>query len=273
VSGTKESSEEIFARKVVAHFTGAISEHADGKGAPPGSPDALLTYPDGRVAPLETTIASRGTERHLADLLKRHGAFTDAPGQWGWSVQVASPEEFDRVVGIADHIMLLMESYGAGQLWDIDARRIARDVDAVWARDEAESIFSPHPNLKRKSDDHPLVYWSEQSSTAVWRDDGEALTEGIRLELLTPNSVRHLEKLLRYQADERHLFLLVGSSGATPAAHIALVGPENVPTEDPDLPEGVTDLWLHSGFGQTMVHWRRGTGWELLTVPGGTITG
>jgi hypothetical protein len=264
VAGGQESPEEKFARHLVADLIGARSEHGDGPGAPSGMVDAWLTYPDGRRAALETTWASDGSEFQLRTLLRQHGEIQPAPGMWTWSVQVAGPAEFPRVARIAERVILIMESYKALDLWSVPHLRVDADADLRWARDESESIFSPH---SEPPTDSPRILWTPRIVVAFLGTDADALAEGIALELKSDNTGRHITKLLGHDAVERHLFILASQTGLSEAANFALVNASSVPSAEPDLPAGISDLWIHSGFGLRLIHWRRGRGWALVGIP------
>jgi hypothetical protein len=60
----------------------------------------------------------------------------------------------------------------------------------------------------------------------------------------TTNIQRHLAKLRRTKAHERHLFLIVGVYDSPFSLFGALASGERLPTGAPALPEGLTHLWL-----------------------------
>jgi hypothetical protein len=75
-------------------------------------------------------------------------------------------------------------------------------------------------------------------------------------------------KLLRLNADERHVFLMTGSATSFEAeAALQRLG-RTLPTRDPRLPMGISHLWTVARFGSThAVVWVRGEGWASSPLP------
>lgn len=85
--------------------------------------------------------------------------------------------------------------------------------------------------------------------------------------LLVPHVARRASKVAgAARADERHLFVGIGSGWLPPADFAALgrplaVLPETGPEVDDDR---LTDLWLTTSWqGAPLVHWSRGAGWSV----------
>jgi hypothetical protein len=66
-----------------------------------------------------------------------------------------------------------------------------------------------------------------------------------------------VEKLLRAQARERHLFMWVSPMTRLDVARAMDAG---IPTRPPNLPAGITDLWV-ADRGGPVLHWSTGSGW------------
>jgi hypothetical protein len=60
---------------------------------------------------------------------------------------------------------------------------------------------------------------------------------------------RHLAKLMRAEADERHLFLVVGMHDLVFSLFDALGFGDRLPAGAPALPDGLTHLWLAPVYG------------------------
>ena len=253
--------DEQFAFGVVAQITGASVIHADTRGAPPGTVDAWIDYPDGTRGALEVTTLGEPEEFQLHSLVRRHKSDFPNPGKLLWTLRVAHPRELPRLKSLYGRAILLMEMHGVQHIEQLASREVGADADLEWLQQEAESTLHGYSSIPKGR--HESVILSSGSLGAIWSSDGDEIASALS-GALTGQLVRdHIDKLLRHQAAERHLFLIVGLTGLTPAAVIALMGPELVPSEDPELPSGITHLWLTAGFGQELLVWQRGSGWSI----------
>jgi hypothetical protein len=80
---------------------------------------------------------------------------------------------------------------------------------------------------------------------------------------------RHLEKLERAEADERHLWLGVDMSGAPFAAYYPLMDETVVPETDPVVPAHLDAVWLFVHIWAPVLLWRRGEGWSRPSLAEG----
>jgi len=67
------------------------------------------------------------------------------------------------------------------------------------------------------------------------------------------NIVKHVQKLRRSDADERHLFLAVHSQALPYPVADALMFGETTPADRPLLPDGITHIWLASQYGARLL--------------------
>jgi hypothetical protein len=70
------------------------------------------------------------------------------------------------------------------------------------------------------------------------------------------------------RVDERHLFVGIGEGALPDALYLPLTAPlEAVPTEDPDVPEPLSHLWLTTSWrGAPLLGWDRDAGWRAHRV-------
>lgn len=74
--------------------------------------DALLHFPDGRVAALEVTSAAEEGSRQLYSLLDGKYATLPNPGEWMWSATVSHPRDLPELEARCGRIILLCEAAG-----------------------------------------------------------------------------------------------------------------------------------------------------------------
>jgi hypothetical protein len=249
--------DEAYAAAVVEHVLGARVKRRDLPGAPRGTVDAEVFYPDNRTAVLEITSVEESATWHLRAKLDRMKP-TPAPGQLMWIIRPSSVAELDRLLTIYERIIAVCEQHGALNPEVLPFGVIAADADLRWlAWEDARGSMSGHP-----SSGDPKVFWEWPIVSAVWGNDADEIAAGVSAALQVEPSLGHVAKLLRNPNPERHLFLVVGSTGLSNAAAFSLIEPDDVPTTDPDVPDGLDNLWLGPGWGSTVTVWSRGRGWR-----------
>jgi hypothetical protein len=253
--------DEAYAAAVVEYVLQARVERRDLPVAERGTVDAEVIYPDGRTAALEVTSVEASSTWHLRARLDRMRP-TTAPGQLMWVIRPNSIVELDRLVKIHRRVIAVCEQHGAQDPESLPYDVIAADPDLTWlAWEDAQGGMSGH-----EVPGNPRIFWEQPIEVAVFSSEGEAIAAGVAAELTVEPSVGHIAKLLRDSHEERHLFLIIGATGLGTAAAFSLIGAEEVPNADPDLPPGVDHLWLGPGWGETATVWTRGHGWRNVRV-------
>ena len=253
--------EEAYAAAVVEYVLKARVERRDFPVSPQGTVDAEVIYPDGRSAALEITSVENNRTWHLRARLDRMRP-TPAPGKFLWMIRPNTVEELDRLVTIHERVIDICEEWGVGDPEYLPGDVIAADADLTWLAWEG---FLGRMSGHDVSSD-PRVYWEYPIESAVWGNDADEIVSGLTAVLKIEPSVGHIAKLLRDPHDERHLFLVVGTTGLSNAAAFALIEPDEVPTVDPELPIGLDNLWLGPGWGETVTMWNRVRGWSNETA-------
>jgi hypothetical protein len=88
--------------------------------------------------------------------------------------------------------------------------------------------------------------------------------------LTVPSVRRRADKVERVVGvDERHLVVEVGEGGLPERLVAPLATPgTGLPVTDPDVPEGISHIWLTAGWGGSpLVCWHRGHGWSAHATP------
>ena len=66
---------------------------------------------------------------------------------------------------------------------------------------------------------------------------------------------RHVPKLLAHPADEHHLFVNIKHGGLPESQYMVLVREVHVlPPTVPSLPDGLSHLWLSTGYGPSLLY-------------------
>jgi len=251
--------DEAYAAAVVEYVLKARVERRDVRGAPRGTVDAKILYPDGRTAALEMTSVEGEDVWHLRAKLEEMEP-TAAPGRLRWIIRPNTVAELKRLVTIHERVIRICEQYGVGDPEQLPGDVIASDTDLTWLA--WENVLGRMSGHEVPAD--PKVFWEWPIESAVWGNDADEIASGVAATLEVEPSLGHIKKLLADPHEERHLFLVVGSTGLSNAAAFTLIeaDAEAIPTFEPDLPDGLDNLWLGPGWGSTVTRWTRGSGWR-----------
>jgi hypothetical protein len=225
----------------------ALGATATANDVPPrqGAVEAFLDYPDGRRGAFEVTqlATDGGASIQLQSLLSRDGFGWPLAGKWSWTIEIGHPRDLPRLRNVFDKIVLLCESVGV-----TDPRYLVLgEVDADVQRlvEESSVQMHGHPNVPATNDHRPRRATINQRST--WGGSDETfslLDEALSAAFEITHIQDHVAKLRRTQADERHLFLVVGVYDWHFSLFDAVSSGDRLPAEAPALPEGLTHLCL-----------------------------
>lgn len=227
-----------------------------------GAVDAMLTLPDGRQAALEVTALAGAGALQTDVLLGRDDFGWPSPGRWWWTVQVGSPRDLPRLRASYSRIALLCEAAGVTRPEQLWRRHEDVEPDIMWLVEESTSDMCGHPEV-------PAVDGDKVRDTMIvpaGRGGGvDHLLRGLKKALIeafaAPPMPRHLDKVARAEADERHLFVPVHRSALPFAVADGLWTGTRLPPEPPPLPAEVTHLWLAPALGRRVLLWSP-RGWE-----------
>lgn len=257
-SGLNESEQWAFA--VLSDLLDADVEAADISPAPAGTIDGRLRYGDGRVGAVEVTELVTTQSRHLDSLLRKRGRKLDPVGMWDWSVVIDDVHEIPMLVEHYREVITMMERLGVERVHDLPFDLVTESPSLRWATETSSVQFTPFGRTDGVSQGRIRL---SRGATAVWAADSDPIGESVREAVAShPLIARKFSKLLPVEADERHLFLVVGQGGLSDAAYLELAMPERPPWTDPHAPDRLTHLWVTSGFGHEVLCWERGVGWE-----------
>jgi hypothetical protein len=243
---TRDRPDELAAFAVIERVLGVRVELYDADGRQ-NAVDGLLHFPDGRTGVLE--ISSLGPQAEaaitgvLANRAKRRYAVDGLRSTWIVRVPRNFPPK--KLKGI-DSLLLeceehdvtsLEQLYGAAVPGQLSAA-VANAVDAGVAADVAKGRTGLPPEVRVMVD-----------GVGGAADGGERLLPSeLATHLQSPTMQSKLAKLGKHGHQDRHLFLWVRMSACTYAVIDNLYCGGPLPSTPPNLPNGLTQLWLASRF-------------------------
>ncbi len=222
----------------------------------------MLVLPGGRHAAFEVTAVAAAGALQTDALLRRDDFSWPSSGRWWWTVQVGSPRDLPRLRESYGHIALLCESHGATRPQQLWSRRADVDPDVAWLVDESTSEMWGHPEVPATDGDTVRDTMVVPAGRGGGVDHSLSGLKQALIEVFAePPMPRHLEKLARAEADERHLFVPLHRSGLPFSGADGLWTGTALPPEPPPLPAEVMHLWLAPQLGSRVL---MGTprGWE-----------
>jgi hypothetical protein len=98
--------------------------------------------------------------------------------------------------------------------------------------------------------------------------DANVIVDWIEAVLRDETYLDTTQKLLRELAEERHVFMLSGSRTNFDADTNLQRMAERLPARRPEVPEGITHVWVASRWGNGPVGmWSAPGGWERVDYP------
>ena len=159
------------------------------------------------------------------------------------TIKIGHPRDLLRLPDIFAKIILLCESIGVTRPRHLPLTAI--DDDVRWLVRESSVQMEGHPTVPATDGHRPRRAMVTRPNTWGGLDETfRQLDEALNTAFDTAVIQRHLAKLTRPQADERHLFLGVGRSDWPFRLFGALGLGDRLPAGAPALPNGLTHLWL-----------------------------
>jgi hypothetical protein len=149
-----------------------------------------------------------------------------------------------------------------------DGRTAAVEV-TTHSGDEVRRRESERPGGARAWPDPRRPWWTVTGHPVPTTTSLGGLPPAVTALLRVPTVARRAAKAAAAPgADERHLVIQIGRGGLPERLYTALTVPGTPPpTADPDVPDGLTHLWLTTGWGGSpLLCWERGGGWRVHEV-------
>lgn len=236
--------EEKFAALAVARAVGASALPHDIDGAQRAF-DIELTYPDGRVAALEVTSHAGDGIRRRDALLAKSGHKWPSHGDRIWTVRVPSGVNLKELQARYTTVIDSLIALGLDSTADLWAHQIPEGHDELlWAIENHVEFWSSETTAKTG----PTVFVLPAPGGGWVDEDLRGLGDALRDLLALPNTAAHVDKLrLAAGHAERHLFVVVHEDGLPEPVMLGMFGKvDHVASAAPELPEGLTHLWIAS---------------------------
>jgi len=242
VSGRDRAEAAAF--ETVPAILGARLEEYDHSGRQ-GAVDALLHYPDGRIAALEVTSVAAPGRRQLHALLNANRTLPN-PGTWTWSATIDDPRDLPELRERIERIIVASEARGIRQPERAYEMAFGGDPDFAWLIRSSVTLWgSPDLPKIRQSDgaERPL-YVTPGGSGGVMDENLSNFAKAIAEVVAETHVQKRIAKLARDARDEQHLFLVADDSALPFDVFYALVSRDTTPPGAPVLPGDVTHLWI-----------------------------
>lgn len=238
-----DPAENLAFHAVPFHLSGGVwCEPFDHSGRQ-GAVDAILHYPDGRLAALEVTSASEDGARQLYSLLADEYETLPNPGNWTWSATVDHPRDLPELAERAGRIILFCEEHGIRDP-NHAYEHIFTEPDLNWLAGSSAVLYGS-PNLPKMDGarERPLfVTPGSRGGTVDERLEGFA--EAVEVVVSADYVARRVAKLARSGHTEQHLFVLMDFNALPFEVAYALAQRNATPATSPELPGDVTHLWI-----------------------------
>lgn len=259
---SKNDRAEAAAFMYVPAIVGARLEEYDHSGRQ-GAVDALLHYPDGRIASLEVTSAAADRQRQLYFLLAQHETLPN-PGSWSWMATIDDPRDLPELLSRVESLILKCENLGITYPSHAYEQAFGGDPDFAWIVGSTVTLWGDPKLSKIRGEDgaeRPL-FLTQGGSGGTVDDSLNKFNQAVDELLAEPHVQKRIRKLTRDGAeahrDEQHLFLLADGSALPYGVFHALALRDVEPPGVPNLPGTVTHLWVAVPFSPWLILGRDG---------------
>jgi hypothetical protein len=238
---------------------GTVEDTSHGHG-----PDFTLAYADGR----------RGTGEvgwHEDPMIQE---------MWARTFQAPCHQQVDLAAGLGQWSVALVRGAHIGRLYAelpgfvdmLVAQGCLRlEVQGGWPRgdlaDAARHLGIEHIDQVTSAEPSVAIFFMPGSGGAI-TDDPDVITDWVEEVLDDPHYRDTTEKLLRIEADERHVFLMSGTLTSFDVDQNLQRVAARTPSRPPAVSPGITHVWVVSRFGEPNVGlWTNEQGWSCVAIP------
>jgi hypothetical protein len=232
-----------------------------------GFHDFDILFSEG-VVPLEVKTATDQNLRRLFAGFEKVGDELPAAGSWDWHVELHATSDINRLMKEREQFTLGLRAIEEQGIQHVPERGMFPDGSTpelfLETFPEVSSAWGwPHPKGS------PTIH-------LMWPSVGGAVGPGavnafVSVFLATLTESGALEKLTRIDASRRHVFIWLEPTYMVVWSSFC---DKVLPTERPELPEGLTDVWLAGVCGGNVQAWYlpQGKSWEQVHIDVGFST-
>lgn len=220
-----------------------------------GAVDWWLEKDGQRVGGVEVTIV--GDQRTLQTQRAAGDVYWDMPAaRWTWMLRYGPKADFREVRRHLEDLVVLCERHSV-----VDPKLLPWEVQqaseaARWYGQRSGCSLRAYPEASRRG----VVDVVPRGRGGAALPESGPLLDWVE-EQLRGDLSRKVRRFDEVPGPERHLFLSIHDSGMPFNHFYALFATDTTPTRDPDLPMGLTGLWLSPSLGTSVLWWHRDQGW------------
>jgi hypothetical protein len=133
--------------------------------------------------------------------------------------------------------------------------------------DEARRLGIDYISRANTEEPSGVLYFMPTSGGMV-PTDPNTITDWIDRVIADPLYADTTDKLLKREADERHVFMMSGSLTDFGEEERLRRAADALPTRSPIVPDGITHVWGVARYGAApVVLWVAGVGWTTVPAP------
>jgi hypothetical protein len=253
---TQLGGEELWAKACIERALPEVTVCQHDDGSKPSMYDLTIVYPDGSRGAVEVTTAADRKYVELAKALDEKARQWQVPGLTGtWWVRVLPSA---RANDLRQQLPGILRGLESDDIADIRGNRSSHD--ALVAKLGKLSIVAANHAMTPR--DGRVLVTAEQKPELMGGGSpatGDPLATWLGEWLSDPSRPDNVQKVTRSDANERHVFVLV-SGFTTNFAVTDILATANapLPTIPPDLPDGITHVWVMSMW----IDWGEGFCWS-----------
>lgn len=249
---------EQFAFQVLQQVTGHKVSHTD-DGSEPRQVDGTWRDEEGRVHAVEVTRRMTEHAGHLlSELNKRDMKVSTSSLDWIWDVRVEPRVSMPDLQEHLEGMLRACENAGV--------RSLERGSSKFQDHPLAEYILDGSLDAVMLDVSNEGYVWVLPQGVGGASPGMDAVRKWVSEALFQQPLADKVAKLVQWQADCRHLFVLLHSSALPFGVIDAFWYGESVPTGSPDVPAELDGIWLISEWDHPVLSWIRTEGWHRHTL-------
>jgi len=182
------------------------------------------------------------------------------PGEWFWSIDIASADDRRQLKKCYQKIILMCEAAGVAYPNRLGWWSDVADPDLRWLVEESQSVMVGYPGIPAKRLQNPGVTVVPTLGAGAVDSSLSRFTDELSTAFEAPHIAEHFEKLANTDADERHLFIPLHPTALPFSSFSALQFEDVLPPDPPTVPDHISHLWLAPESSRRVLIWSRSGG-------------